>query len=62
MSENKNLPSPAQALLDANLKNVGQSPVRRDMQREWAERLDYCRRFDQSKMPPWKDPRDLRGR
>jgi hypothetical protein len=22
-----------------------------------AERLDYVRRFDQSKMPGWKDPR-----
>jgi hypothetical protein len=21
------------------------------------ERLNYCRRFDQSKMPPWRDPR-----
>jgi hypothetical protein len=30
---------------------------RRDMQREWAERLDRCRQHDQSKMPPWRDPR-----
>jgi hypothetical protein len=22
-----------------------------------AQRLDYCRRFDQSTMPPWRDPR-----
>jgi hypothetical protein len=22
-----------------------------------AEKLDWCRTFDQSKMPPWKDPR-----
>jgi hypothetical protein len=22
-----------------------------------AERIDYCRRFDQSKMPAWSDPR-----
>jgi hypothetical protein len=22
-----------------------------------AERIDYCRRFDQSKMPAWRDPR-----
>jgi hypothetical protein len=57
MSDPARLPPPAQALLDANLKNVGQSPVRRDLQREWAERLDYCRQFDQSKMPAWKDPR-----
>jgi hypothetical protein len=51
------LPPHAQALLDGNLKSVGQSPVRRDMQHDWAERLDYCRQFDQSKMPAWKDPR-----
>jgi hypothetical protein len=23
----------------------------------WSERLDYARRFDQTKMPAWKDPR-----
>jgi hypothetical protein len=22
-----------------------------------AQRLDYCRRFDQASMPPWKDTR-----
>jgi hypothetical protein len=22
-----------------------------------AEKLDRCRQFDQSKMPPWRDPR-----
>jgi hypothetical protein len=22
-----------------------------------AERIDYCRRFDQNKMPNWRDPR-----
>jgi hypothetical protein len=22
-----------------------------------AQRLDYCRRFDQTKMPDWQDPR-----
>jgi hypothetical protein len=22
-----------------------------------AERIDYCRKFDQSKMPAWSDPR-----
>jgi len=27
-----------------------------------AQRLDYSRLFDQTKMPPWKDPRDPRGR
>jgi hypothetical protein len=24
-----------------------------------AERLDYARRFDQSRMPPWKNPRGV---
>jgi hypothetical protein len=23
----------------------------------WAERLEYARRFDQSKMPAWKNPK-----
>ena len=23
----------------------------------WAQRLDYARKFDQSQMPPWRDPR-----
>ena len=51
-----NLPSEVQALLGANLKSVGQPAVpRRDMQREWAEKLDRCRQFDQSRMPPWLD-------
>ena len=58
--QNKNLPPPVQTLLDSNVKSVGQSPVRRDMQRDWAERLDYCRQFDQSKMPAWRDPRSPR--
>jgi hypothetical protein len=22
-----------------------------------AEKIEYCRRFDQTKMPPWRDPR-----
>jgi hypothetical protein len=22
-----------------------------------AEKIDYCRRFDQTKMPAWRDPR-----
>jgi hypothetical protein len=53
---NKNLPPHIQALLDAHLKSVEQPP-RRDRDRDWAERLDRCRQFDQSKMPAWKDPR-----
>jgi hypothetical protein len=55
--QNKNLPPPVQALLEGNLKNIAPGPPRRDLQREWAQKLDYCRQFDQSKMPPWKDPR-----
>jgi hypothetical protein len=23
----------------------------------FAERIDYCRRFPQSSLPPWRDPR-----
>jgi hypothetical protein len=52
------LPPHLQALLDAHLKSVERPPApRRDMQRDWAERLDRSRAFDQTKMPPWKDPR-----
>jgi hypothetical protein len=54
---NKNLSPPVQALLDGNLKNIAPGPPRRDLQREWAQKLDYCRKFDQSKMPAWRDPR-----
>jgi hypothetical protein len=50
------LPPHIQALLDAHLKSVEQPP-RRDRDREWAERLDRARQYDQSKMPPWSDPR-----
>jgi hypothetical protein len=55
--QNKNLPPPVQTLLESNLKNIAPGPPRRDLQREWAQKLDYCRQFDQSKMPPWQDPR-----
>jgi hypothetical protein len=55
--QNKNLPPPVQSLLDGNLKNIAPGPPRRDLQREWAQKFDYCRQFDQTKMPPWKDPR-----
>ena len=54
---NKNLPPETQALLDGNLKNIAPEPPRRDLQREWAQKLDYCRQFDQTKMPAWRDPR-----
>jgi hypothetical protein len=33
------------------------SAPRRDLQADFAERLNYCRQFDQTKMPAWKDPR-----
>jgi hypothetical protein len=63
--QNKNLPPQAQVLLDANLKSVGQPAPPRDLQAHFAERLNYCRQFDQNycrqfdqtKMPAWKDPR-----
>jgi hypothetical protein len=55
--QNKNLPPQTQALLDANLKSVGPPAPPRDLQREFAQRIDYCRQFDQTKMPAWKDPR-----
>ena len=40
-----------QAYLDA--QDAAKAP-RRDLQRDWAERLDRCRQVDQSKMPPWR--------
>jgi hypothetical protein len=57
----KNLPPHVQALLDGNLKSVGQSPVRLSSEQiaklSPAQRLDYSRQWDQSTMPPWRDPR-----
>ena len=50
------LPPHIQALLDAHLRGT-EPPPRRDRDREWAERLDRCHRVDQSRMPPWRDPR-----
>jgi hypothetical protein len=48
----------AARVVDGWLKSIEQPPApRRDIQREFAERLDRCRQVDQSKMPPWKDPR-----
>jgi hypothetical protein len=51
------LPPHIQALLDAHLKSEQPSAPRRDLQADFAERLNYCRQFDQTKMPAWKDPR-----
>jgi hypothetical protein len=48
-------------VVDHWLKSVEQPPApRRDLQREWAQRLDRARQFDQTKMPAWRDPRDPR--
>jgi hypothetical protein len=48
----------AARVVEGYLKRVEQPPApRRDMQREWAERLDRARQYDQSKMPAWRDPR-----
>jgi hypothetical protein len=32
-------------------------PAEQIARMSWAERLDYARRFDQTKMPEWQDPR-----
>jgi hypothetical protein len=64
MSNPSRIPPPhvqaAARVVDGWLKSVEQPPApRRDLQRSWAEKLDWCRQFDQSpgKMPKWKDPR-----
>jgi hypothetical protein len=44
------LPPPVQTLLDNHLKGVEQAP-RRDLHAVFAERINYCRQFDQTKMP-----------
>jgi hypothetical protein len=43
-----------QAWLDQQKAPAGQ-PAARPMTA--AEKLDRCRQFDQTKMPPWQDPR-----
>jgi hypothetical protein len=62
MSDLSRMPFPhEQAAADVvrgYLKRVEQPATpRRDMQADWAERLNYCRQFDQTKMPAWRDPR-----
>jgi hypothetical protein len=48
--------------LDAWVKWAEQPPAPpRDMQRDWAERLDRCHQVDQSKMPAWQDPRNTQA-
>jgi hypothetical protein len=59
-NQNKNLPPHIQAMLDAHLKSEQPPAPRRDLHRDFAERLDYCRQFDQTKMPAWRDPRTPR--
>jgi hypothetical protein len=62
MSDPARMPLPHEAaaaeVVKGYLKRVEQLPApRRDLHAHFAERLNYCRQFDQSKMPPWKDPR-----
>ena len=59
-----NLPPDARALLDANLRNVVQSPTPRRLSADEiakltpAQRLDYTRAASNArKMPDWQDPR-----
>jgi hypothetical protein len=48
----------AARIVDQWLRSVEQPAVpRRDMMREWAERLDRARQYDQTRMPDWRDPR-----
>jgi hypothetical protein len=48
----------AARVVENYLKRVEQPPApRRDMQAEWAERLDRCRQYNQSKMPDWSAQR-----
>jgi hypothetical protein len=55
------LPSPVQAILNSPLQGSPQQPVRLSeeqiKQLTPAQRLDYSRLWDQSRMPSWKDPR-----
>jgi hypothetical protein len=58
----RNLPHPVQTLLDNNL-SAGQPPPPRRLSADEikkltpAQRLDYARLWDQTKMPAWRDPR-----
>jgi hypothetical protein len=65
MNDPARIPPPhvqaAAQVVDGYLKSVEQPPApRRDLQAHFAERLNYCRQFDQSKMPAWRDPRTPR--
>jgi hypothetical protein len=67
MSDPTRIPPPAvqQAarIVDQWLKSVEQPPApRRDLQREWAEKLDRARQYGQrpGAFPDWQDPRGPR--
>jgi hypothetical protein len=48
----------AERIVAAWRKSVEQPLApRRDMQSEWAAKLDWCRQHDQSRQPAWRDPR-----
>jgi hypothetical protein len=61
MSDPVRVPPPhvqaAARVVDGYLKSVEPPAPRRDLQSVFAARLDWCRQFDQTKMPAWKDPR-----
>ena len=62
MSDPSRMPLPheqaAARVVEGYLKRVERPPApRRDLQEVFAERINYCRQFDQSKMPAWRDPR-----
>jgi len=48
----------AQRVLDDYKRSIEQPLApRRDLHAHFAERINYCRQFDQTKMPNWKNPR-----
>jgi hypothetical protein len=55
------LPPPVQAILNSPLRGALQQPARLSDEQikrlTPAQRLDYARLWDQSRMPAWKDPR-----
>jgi hypothetical protein len=65
MSDPSRIPPPsvqaAAKIVDSWLQSVQRPPApRRDMQRNWAERLERCRQYDQSKMPEWRDQQNAK--
>jgi hypothetical protein len=49
----------AASVVETYLREQSASPKSADEIRKMSprDRIDYCRRFDQSTMPAWKDPR-----